>query len=477
MPAGFSTTDTVAAIATAAGESGIGIIRISGEEALPIADRVLDRSILDAGAYTIHYRHAVTCSCDNVENASCAFPGRIQEKREILDDVLVSVMLAPHSYTGENTVEINCHGGSLVLQRVLEEVLKAGARPAGPGEFSKRAFLNGKMDLSQAEAVMDLIQAKNRYAMEAAVSQLQGGLSDKVRELREEILNETAWIEAALDDPEHYDLTGYPEELGKKLGILVRRLENLIENAESGKVMKEGISTVILGKPNAGKSSLLNLLAGEDRAIVTEIAGTTRDTLTEHIRMAGLSLNLTDTAGIRESTDRVEQIGVEKARKAAADADLLLVMIDGSVPLDKEDREILASSEGKQAVILLNKSDLPQIVTAEEIGKISKHKVIVFSAKDGTGLPEMEETVRYMFYHNEINFNDQIYVTSARHKNALEQALRSLKLVQNSISQGLPEDFFSIDLQDAYQSLGEITGETVGDDVIDRIFERFCTGK
>ena len=451
MPAGFSTTDTVAAIATAAGESGIGIIRISGEEALPIADRVLDRSILDAGAYTIHYRHAVTCSCDNVENASCAFPDRIQEKREILDDVLVSVMLAPHSYTGENTVEINCHGGSLVLQRVLEEVLKAGARPAGPGEFSKRAFLNGKMDLSQAEAVMDLIQAKNRYAMEAAVSQLQGGLSDKVRELREEILNETAWIEAALDDPEHYDLTGYPEELGKKLGILVRRLENLIENAESGKVMKEGISTVILGKPNAGKS--------------------------EHIRMAGLSLNLTDTAGIRESTDRVEQIGVEKARKAAADADLLLVMIDGSVPLDKEDREILASSEGKQAVILLNKSDLPQIVTAEEIGKISEHKVIVFSAKDGTGLPEMEETVRYMFYHNEINFNDQIYVTSARHKNALEQALRSLKLVQNSISQGLPEDFFSIDLQDAYQSLGEITGETVGDDVIDRIFERFCTGK
>ena len=477
MPAGFSTTDTVAAIATAAGESGIGIIRISGEDALPIADRVLDRSILNAGAYTIHYRHAVTCSCGNMENASCAFPDRIQEKREILDDVLVSVMLAPHSYTGENTVEINCHGGSLVLQRVLEEVLKAGARPAGPGEFSKRAFLNGKMDLSQAEAVMDLIQAKNRYAMEAAVSQLQGGLSDKVRELREEILNETAWIEAALDDPEHYDLTGYPEELGKKLGILVRRLENLIENAESGKVMKEGISTVILGKPNAGKSSLLNLLAGEDRAIVTEIAGTTRDTLTEHIRMAGLSLNLTDTAGIRESTDRVEQIGVEKARKAAADADLLLVMIDGSVPLDKEDREILASSEGKQAVILLNKSDLPQIVTAEEIGKISKHKVIVFSAKDGTGLPEMEETVRYMFYHNEINFNDQIYVTSARHKNALEQALRSLKLVQNSISQGLPEDFFSIDLQDAYQSLGEITGETVGDDVIDRIFERFCTGK
>ena len=372
MPAGFSTTDTVAAIATAAGESGIGIIRISGEDALPIADRVLDRSILNAGAYTIHYRHAVTCSCGNMENASCAFPDRIQEKREILDDVLVSVMLAPHSYTGENTVEINCHGGSLVLQRVLEEVLKAGARPAGPGEFSKRAFLNGKMDLSQAEAVMDLIQAKNRYAMEAAVSQLQGGLSDKVRELREEILNETAWIEAALDDPEHYDLTGYPEELGKKLGILVRRLENLIENAESGKVMKEGISTVILGKPNAGKSSLLNLLAGEDRAIVTEIAGTTRDTLTEHIRMAGLSLNLTDTAGIRESTDRVEQIGVEKARKAAADADLLLVMIDGSVPLDKEDREILASSEGKQAVILLNKSDLPQIVTAEDMDSFIK---------------------------------------------------------------------------------------------------------
>ena len=432
-------TDTIAAVSTAPGESGIGIIRISGEDSFLIADKVLDRKISDKETHTIHFRHAV-------------------KEGRVLDEVLVSVMRAPRSYTGENTAEINCHGGTLVVQQVLEEVLRAGARLAEPGEFTKRAFLNGKKDLSQAEAVMDVIQAKNRLALEAAEQQLSGGLSAEIRSLRDAILDETAWIEAALDDPEHYDLTGYPEELGKKLGILVRRLENLIENAESGKVMKEGISTVILGKPNAGKSSLLNLLAGEDRAIVTEIAGTTRDTLTEHIRMAGLSLNLTDTAGIRESTDRVEQIGVEKARKAAADADLLLVMIDGSVPLDKEDREILASSEGKQAVILLNKSDLPQIVTAEEIGKISKHKVIVFSAKDGTGLPEMEETVRYMFYHNEINFNDQIYVTSARHKNALEQALRSLKLVQNSISQGLPEDFFSIDLQDAYQSLGEITG-------------------
>lgn len=450
--------DTIAAISTALGESGIGIIRISGTDAVDIASRVLDRGVRKAETHTIHYRHAVC-------------------KNEIIDEVLVSVMLAPRSYTGENTVEINCHGGVLAVERVLEEVLKAGASLAEPGEFSKRAFLNGRIDLSQAEAVMDIIQAKNRFALKAAVSQLSGTLSKKLKELRNQLLDETAWIEAALDDPEHYDLSGYPEELGKKTDAMIADLETLIRNAENGRVMKEGISTVILGRPNAGKSSLMNLLSGADRAIVTDIAGTTRDILTEHIRLAGLSLNLTDTAGIRESEDIVERIGVERARKAAEEADLLLLVIDGSSELQKEDRLLLHEIEEKNAIVLLNKSDLDTQISLEELQKLSSHPVILFSAKDGTGLSEMETTMREMFYHGNINFNDQIYITNSRHREALEQALASVRLVKQSIKNGLPEDFFSIDLQDAYESLGIITGETVEDDVVNRIFEKFCTGK
>lgn len=450
--------DTIAAISTALGESGIGIIRISGTDAVDIASRVLDRGVRKAETHTIHYRHAVC-------------------KNEIIDEVLVSVMLAPRSYTGENTVEINCHGGVLAVERVLEEVLKAGASLAEPGEFSKRAFLNGRIDLSQAEAVMDIIQAKNRFALKAAVSQLSGTLSKKLKELRNQLLDETAWIEAALDDPEHYDLSGYPEELEKKTDAMIADLETLIRNAENGKVMKEGISTVILGRPNAGKSSLMNLLSGADRAIVTDIAGTTRDILTEHIRLAGLSLNLTDTAGIRESEDIVERIGVERARKAAEEADLLLLVIDGSSELQEADRLLLHEIEEKNAIVLLNKSDLDTQISLEELQKLSSHPVILFSAKDGTGLSEMETTMREMFYHGNINFNDQIYITNSRHREALEQALASVRLVKQSIKNGLPEDFFSIDLQDAYESLGIITGETVEDDVVNRIFEKFCTGK
>ena len=450
--------DTIAAISTALGESGIGIIRISGTDAVDIASRVLDRGVRKAETHTIHYRHAVC-------------------KNEIIDEVLVSVMLAPRSYTGENTVEINCHGGVLAVERVLEEVLKAGASLAEPGEFSKRAFLNGRIDLSQAEAVMDIIQAKNRFALKAAVSQLSGTLSKKLKELRNQLLDETAWIEAALDDPEHYDLSGYPEELEKKTDAMIADLETLIRNAENGRVMKEGISTVILGRPNAGKSSLMNLLSGADRAIVTDIAGTTRDILTEHVRLAGLSLNLTDTAGIRESEDIVERIGVERARKAAEEADLLLLVIDGSSELQEADRLLLHEIEEKNAIVLLNKSDLDTQISLEELQKLSSHPVILFSAKDGTGLSEMETTMREMFYHGNINFNDQIYITNSRHREALEQALASVRLVKQSIKNGLPEDFFSIDLQDAYESLGIITGETLEDDVVNRIFEKFCTGK
>lgn len=451
-------TDTIAAVSTAPGESGIGIVRISGEDAFQIADRVLDRPVSGKETHTIHFRHVLS-------------------EGSVLDEVLVSVMKKPKSYTGENTAEINCHGGPLVIRKVLFEVLKAGARAAEPGEFTKRAFLNGKKDLSQAEAVMDMIQAKNRLALSAAAKQLSGGLSSEVRSLREEILNETAWIEAALDDPEHYDLTGYPEELRGKLVSMTARMEKLVRNADSGIVMKEGIRTVILGRPNAGKSSLMNLIAGTDRAIVTEIAGTTRDTLTEHIRFSGLSLNLTDTAGIRDTEDPVEKIGVEKARMEAEQADLILCVIDGSEPLGDEEQALLESIREKKAVVLLNKSDLKQLVTEEMLKERTGHPVILFSAKEKRGLDELEAVIREMFFHGEISVNDEIYVTSARHRDALEQALEALRLVQSSIDSGMPEDFFSIDLQNAYEALGVITGETVEDDVIDRIFERFCTGK
>lgn len=451
-------TDTIAAISTALGESGIGIIRISGTEAVAIANRVLDRGIEQAASHTIHYRHAVS-------------------EEEILDEVLVTVMLAPRSYTGENTVEINCHGGILAVQRVLEEVLKSGAALAEPGEFSKRAFLNRKMDLSQAEAVIDVIQAKNKFALKAAMKQLNGSLSKKIRTLREKILNETAWIEAALDDPEHYDLSGYPDILKPKVEKMIAELENLIDNAENGRVMKEGISTVIIGRPNAGKSSLMNLLSGQNRAIVTDIAGTTRDILTEHVRLAGLSLNLTDTAGIRESDDPVEKIGVERARAAAEDADLVLLVIDGSEPISEEDRKLIGECEGKNVIVLLNKSDLYQKITEEELKKLVEYPIILFSAKDGSGLSEMEEQIKKQFYRGKIDFNDQIYITSSRHKDALEKGCTSLRLVLKSIEEALPEDFFSIDLLDAYGALGIITGESVEDDVVNRIFEKFCTGK
>ncbi len=451
-------TDTIAAISTALGESGIGIIRISGTEAVSIAGKVLNRGIERAASHTIHYRHAMS-------------------GEEILDEVLVTVMLAPRSYTGENTVEINCHGGILAVQRVLEELLKSGAVLAEPGEFSKRAFLNRKMDLSQAEAVMDVIQAKNRFALKAAMNQLNGSLSKKIRALRDRILNETAWIEAALDDPEHYDLSGYPEILKTEVETMIAELGNLIDNAENGRVMKEGISTVILGRPNAGKSSLMNLLSGQDRAIVTDIAGTTRDTLTEHIRFAGLSLNLTDTAGIRESDDPVEKIGVEKARAAAEDADLVLLVIDGSEPLSEEDLKLVRECGNKNVIILLNKADLHQKITEEELKKIVDHPIVLFSAKDGSGLSAMEEQIKKQFYRGKIDFNDQIYITNSRHKDALEKGRTSLQLVLRSIEEALPEDFFSIDLQDAYEALGIITGDSVEDDVVNRIFEKFCTGK
>lgn len=455
--------DTIAAIATAMTSSGIGIIRISGEEAFSIISKIFrpknkEKNIMEQPTYTIHY-------------------GFVYDKEEMLDEVLVLLMKGPHSYTAEDTVEIDCHGGVFVMRRILETVLKNGARPAEPGEFTKRAFLNGRMDLSQAEAVIDVIQAKNEMALKSSVSQLKGSVCLKIRNLREEILYEIAFIESALDDPEHISLEGYPEKLSKKVHKILKEVENLLQTCDNGRILKEGIKTVILGKPNAGKSSLLNVLLQEERAIVTDIAGTTRDILEEQLQLKGITLNILDTAGIRYTEDLVEQIGVTRAREQAKDADLILYVADSSSPLDESDEEILDILREKRAIVLLNKSDLKPVVTVDDMKEKTTHPVIVISAKEKEGIQKLEEKIQELFFQGKVTFNDEIVITNVRHKNALMQADKSLSMVLSSIEDGMPEDFYSIDLMDAYISLGSIIGEEVGEDLVNEIFSKFCTGK
>ena len=455
-------TDTIAAIATAMTSSGIGIIRISGGQAFEVIEKIFKKK--NGGKIDLSRSHTVQY-------------GYICDQDEVIDEVLVLIMKGPHSYTAEDTVEIDCHGGVLMMKKILETVIQYGARPAEPGEFTKRAFLNGRIDLSQAEAVIDVINAQNEYALKSSVSQLKGKMSEKVKVLREKIIYEIAYIESALDDPEHISLDGYGEELAKKLEPMVKELERLIASADNGKVMSEGVKTVILGKPNAGKSSLMNVLVGEERAIVTDIAGTTRDTLEEHIRLRGISLNVVDTAGIRDTEDVVEKIGVTKARTAAEDADLIIYVVDASVPLDENDQDIIEMIRNRKAVVLLNKTDLEQVVSVEELEKQTGHRVIPVSAKEETGIEELEKEIQSMFYQGDIDFNDEVYVTNIRHKTALTESLSSLKLVQKSIEDGMPEDFYSIDLMNAYEQLGTIIGEAVEDDLVNEIFSKFCMGK
>ena len=386
-------------------------------------------------------------------------------------------MKNPHSYTGEDTVEIDCHGGMLILKKVLDLVLKNGARTAEPGEFTKRAFLNGRIDLSQAEAVMDLINSKNDFALNSSIEQLKGGVSDAIKDIRKDIIYHIAFIESALDDPEHISLDGYDEEITKMLNENINKISKLVNSFDNGRIMKEGIKTVILGKPNAGKSSLLNLMLGEDRAIVTDIEGTTRDTLEENINFNGLSLKIIDTAGIRDTEDLVERIGVNKAKEIAKEGDLIIYVVDGSRELDDNDREIIKLINDKQAIILVNKSDMDTVINIDELKKDSNRDVILFSAKNGEGMEQLEEEIRNMFYSGKVTYNDQVYITNARHKEALENALESLKQVKNSVDAGMPEDFYSIDLMDAYTDLGLIIGESVEDDLVNEIFSKFCMGK
>lgn len=455
-------TETIAAIATALSSSGIGIIRISGDQAFSVIRRIFRKKngaeINTEKSHQVHY-------------------GFIYDGDEKLDEVLVLIMKGPHSYTAEDTVEIDCHGGVLMMRRILETVIRNGARPAEPGEFTKRAFLNGRIDLSQAEAVMDVIEAQNDYALKSSVSQLGGSVSRKIRELRETILYQIAFIESALDDPEHISLEGYGSTLLEALNPIKKELKKLVDSFENGKIMTEGIKTVILGKPNAGKSSLMNVLLGEERAIVTDIAGTTRDTLEETLSLGGITLKVVDTAGIRDTEDVVERMGVERAKKAAEEGDLIIFVADASRPLDENDREIMTFIRDKQAVVLLNKTDLQGVVTVQEIEEECGHKVIPISAKEERGIDALEAEIKGMYYHGEIHFNDQVTITSVRQKNALEESLKSIELVENSVHQGLPEDFYSIDLMNAYEQLGTIIGEAVEDDLVNEIFSRFCMGK
>ena len=454
--------DTIAAISTGMTNSGIGVVRISGEDAVKVADRIFrkpnGRKLSEEKTFTIHYGH-------------------IYDENELIDEVLVMLMRGPRSYTAEDTVEIDCHGGVLVMRKILETVVKNGARLAEPGEFTKRAFLNGRIDLSQAEAVIDVINAKNDYALKSSVNQLNGAMSRKVKELREKLIYEIAFIESALDDPEHISLEGYPEILHERLIPIKQEIEKLLATADNGRVVREGVKTVILGKPNAGKSSLMNVLVGEERAIVTDVAGTTRDTLEENIRLHGISLNIIDTAGIRDTDDIVEKIGVDKARQIADDADLIIYVVDGSRPLDENDREIMELIRGRKAIVLLNKTDLEMLVTEKELEERTGQTVIPVSAKEQKGIDVLEERIRELFFSGKIDFNDEVMITNVRHKTALREAYDSLLLVEKSIEDQMPEDFFSIDLMNAYEELGTIVGEALEDDLVNEIFSKFCVGK
>lgn len=531
--------ETIAAIATGMTDAGIGIVRISGEKAIAVGESVFcsksNKKLSEQKSHTMHF-------------------GMIYDDSEMIDEALVSLMRAPHSYTGEDTVEINCHGGMYVTNRILQIVLSHGARLAEPGEFTKRAFLNGKIDLSRAEAVMDLIHSKNEFALKNSLNQLQGSLYNMVKKLREDIIYEIAFIESALDDPEHISLDGYPEKLEGKIEDILYRTEQLRKSFQNGRIRREGIRTVIVGKPNAGKSSLLNILSGEERAIVTQIAGTTRDALEESVRIGDLVLNLVDTAGIREASDEAEQIGISRAKKYAMDADLILYVADSSLPLDENDDEIISLIQGKNVIVLLNKSDLTMVTGKEDIidrwnqvsGRKDKERkdkeqkdneqknkerivpqkliteddlcIIDICAKaldvsfsenmnknfkkqeddqknnfgkklnqkrklqeDGqkweNWQSELLEKLHRLFFHGNISFNDEIVITNIRHMQELEECEKNLKLVKESIRNGMPEDFFSIDLMAAYVHLGNIIGEEISDDLMEEIFSKFCMGK
>lgn len=459
----LSVTETIAAISTSTmGNGGIGIVRISGDNAIEVADSLFvgakSRKLADCNSHTMHY-------------------GKIIHNEKVLDEVLVSVMKAPNTYTREDIVEINCHGGALVTRKILEAVIDSGARPAEPGEFTKRAFLNGRIDLTQAESVIDIINSKNEYALASSVQQLQGKLSAQVKEIRNELLDHMAFIEAALDDPEHFDLSGEGDKLVEDVDKSVDKLVLLLKTSENGRILQDGIQTVILGKTNAGKSSLLNVLSGDERAIVTDIAGTTRDVLEQAVNIDGIILNLMDTAGIRDTEDIVEKIGINKAFENADKADLIIYVADCTRQLDENDRLILDKIKGRHSIVLLNKSDKEAVITQDMMKENVDCPVLMISAKNETGIEELSDTIKKMFLNGEVSYNDEIYITNIRQKNLLKESIQSLKLVKESVENAMPEDCYTIDLMNAYEALGKLVGEAVEEDLVNQIFSKFCMGK
>lgn len=454
-----SESDTIAAVATAMNQGGINIIRISGPESIHIISRIFSGK-MDFRSHTVYYGHIVDGS-------------------EVIDEVMVLILKAPKTYTKEDVVEIDCHGGIVVTKRILDIVLKNGARLAEPGEFTKRAFLNGRIDLSQAEAVMDVISSKNEYALKNSMAQLSGKMKQAVEQMRDVILHDVAYIEAALDDPEHISLDGFTDTLENHVKECKERINSLLDTVDNGRMIKEGIRTVILGKPNAGKSSLLNFLLGEDRAIVTDIPGTTRDILEETMNLGGIFLNIIDTAGIRNTEDFVEQIGVDKAKKCAQNADLILYVVDNSVPFDENDEQIIPFlvNQKKKGIILLNKSDLESKVDIDSLTARLPFPLIAMSAKEEEGMEELTEEIHRLFFKGKLKSNEGMYVTNTRHQQALKNARLSLDKVLESIEMQMPEDFYTIDLMESYQSLGTIIGQQVEDDLVDKVFREFCMGK
>lgn len=455
--------DTIAAITTGMSNAGVGIIRISGDRACEITDRVFRAENKKKKA-------------SNMKSYTAAF-GKIYDGDDLLDESILLVMKAPHTYTCEDVCELQCHGGIVVLRKILDLVIRNGARAAEPGEFTKRAFLGGRIDMSQAESVMSLINAKNDFAVRTSVDQLQGRLRNTIVDMREKILYNVAFIESALDDPEHYSLEGFPDKLRVIIDDILGQVEGLLSTFDNGKVLSEGINTVIVGKPNAGKSSLLNMFLGEDRAIVTDMAGTTRDTLSETVNVRGITLNIIDTAGIRETDDIVEKIGVDKALESVDKADLVLYVVDGSVDLDENDQRIIEKIRDKNVIVIINKSDLEIKIDRDAICKYIDAEVIQLSAMTGDGSEELYDMLNKMFFEGSLSYNDQLYITNARHKNELVCTKNALEKVIESIDMGMEEDFFSIDMMDAYEHLGLIIGETARDDLADKIFKDFCMGK
>ena len=462
----MNSVETIAAIATGLSESGISIIRVSGPDAFSIADKIFKsadkKSVFDYESHTIHY-------------------GFIVSNEEIIDEVILNIMKSPRSYTTEDTVEINCHGGILITKKLLDIVIQNGARLALPGEFTKRAFLNGRIDLTRAEAIMDVISADNDMALKASVKQLKGDIYKKISLFRDTLLHETAFIESALDDPEHISLEGYSEKLYEKINPILKELEKMEESAADGQIVKEGILTVITGKPNAGKSSFLNMLLGKEKAIVTDIAGTTRDALEQHVRIGDISLNLVDTAGIRTAKDEVEKIGVEISKNYIDDADLILYVVDSSSKLDENDQHIVDLIRNKNVIIIYNKSDLEPLISEEEVlSEFSDEEnidIIKISAKEHIGLEGFEDMVKRFVFTNNIFSNNEILITNLRHKEKIHEAVESLRLVKRSLDDGMPEDFLTIDMMSAYTSLGNIIGEEISEDLVNEIFAKFCMGK